>query len=92
MTETPRGKVFDPMLREETLRIVARSDLPIGVSDVVRKLQKIGRKVAWATARSILLDLAREGRLTMMRTSSNVIFWTEKQELAAPMVQEAKAG
>jgi Fe2+ or Zn2+ uptake regulation protein len=91
MTEKPRGKVFDPTFREETFEIVARSDVPIGVSDVVRELEKKNRRAAWATARSILLELGREGKITVMRTSSNLIFWVEKEQVTTAIAKKGQA-
>ena len=73
-----RGKVFDPQLREETFNIVLRSDVPADIAYVTRKLNEKKRRSTWATTRGILFELVREGRVNMMRTTNNMVFWVEK--------------
>lgn len=82
----PHGKVFNPKLRQQTVTVVKESKTPVGVAYVTRKLnEKKAGSSTWATTRAILLDLVREGKLMMTRTSSNFVFWMKDEHQLGPV-------
>jgi predicted ArsR family transcriptional regulator len=69
------GKINDSKFREKTIQVLKQSELP---DDVDHVAQKLG--VGWATARAILLDLALEGRVQVVRTRRGTLFTVPKEE------------
>jgi len=55
------------------LRILEESDIPLGVSDIAKRLN-----IAWSTARAILLTLEAEGKVSSLKTQIKGLFSRKK--------------
>jgi DNA-binding IclR family transcriptional regulator len=75
-------------LKDEALKLLASSQLPLGVMDVAKKLD-----VSWTTARAILLTLEAEGKVSSLKTSKSKVYFLRQRDggRGAPHV-EAKEG
>jgi predicted ArsR family transcriptional regulator len=75
-------------LKDEALKLLASSQLPLGVMDVAKKLD-----VSWTTARAILLTLEAEGKVSSLKTSKSKVYFLRQGDgcRGAPHV-EAKEG
>jgi len=62
-------------LREKALGVLLKSDLPLGVGDVAKKLD-----VSWSTARAILLRLEAEGKVRSLKTSKSRVYFVAPQQ------------
>ncbi len=71
MTETKFG---NPVIQESVIKLLKETGMPVSVDFVARKLG-----VGWGTARAILLDLAVQGRIRMVKTTKSLIFSTRKE-------------
>lgn len=57
-------------LKPEALKIVEKSHIPIGVTDVAKKLD-----VSWTTARQILTELVAEGKIQTLKTAKSRVYF-----------------
>jgi DNA-binding IclR family transcriptional regulator len=61
-------------LKDEALKLLASSQLPLGVMDVAKKLD-----VSWTTARAILLTLEAEGKVSSLKTSKSRVYFIKQE-------------
>lgn len=66
---TWRDKARRSELKEKALEIVGRAGKPVSIDYVAYHL-----KTTWHTARSLLMELAAEGRIEMIETTKSFIF------------------
>ncbi len=64
-----KGKINDIDLRQEVIRRIEEAKQPVSVEYVAEAL-----KLAWTTARAILLDLSLNGELAAIKTTKSYIF------------------
>ena len=60
--------------RRDIYNIVATADRPLNISEVMRQMQTRYPKIAWYTVRSILLELALEGKLEYFKSGRTIFF------------------
>jgi len=70
-------------LKEEALKILRESDIPLGVGDVAKRLD-----VSWTTARAILLTLEAEGKVSSLKTSKSKVYFARKKVQIEPISPE----
>jgi Mn-dependent DtxR family transcriptional regulator len=68
-----KGRSLVETLKSEALRIVEESDIPLGVSDIAKRLN-----IAWSTTRAILLTLEAEGRVSSLKTLNRGFIFRKK--------------
>jgi Mn-dependent DtxR family transcriptional regulator len=62
-------------LKNEALKILEESDMPLGVGDIAKALD-----VSWATARAILLTLEAEGKVGCIKTPKSRVYFAKEKE------------
>jgi DNA-binding IclR family transcriptional regulator len=68
-----KGRSLVETLKSEALRILEESDIPLGVSDIAKRLN-----IAWSTARAILLTLEAEGKVSSLKTPKSRVYFPKK--------------
>ncbi len=56
-------------LREEIIRFIKQQKEPFSVNDVAKEFN-----ISWTTSRAILLELALEGEVKVMKTTKSYVF------------------
>jgi hypothetical protein len=68
-------KVLNPQFQEKVLAVLKASNMPCGIEYVGKKTG-----VPWVTARGALMDLALQGRVSIIRTQHGLLFTLPKEE------------
>ena len=67
----------DKDFEEQIIKLLQETPMPCAIEYVAQHF-----KIAWGTARAILLNLVIDGRVQTQKTTKSLIFWVEKE--AAP--------
>lgn len=70
-------KINNSSIEESTIELLKGSKVPCSISYVAKHLS-----IAWATARTILLNLALQGKIKSQRTTTSLIFWINSKSEA----------
>ncbi len=71
------GKVNDPALREEVVRLVQETGQPVTIDFVAKRL-----RLSWVTGKALLLDLSLSRQLSAVRTTSGWVFTSTRRGAA----------
>ena len=65
----------DKKLESEIVEFVKKTEIPCSIDYIAQHF-----KLAWGTARAILLNLAVLGKINAQKTTKSLIFWVEREE------------
>jgi len=74
-------------LKEKALRLLEKTEMPIGVGDMAKKLD-----VSWSTARAILLRLEAEGKVRSLKTSKSRVYFVAPQQGESKLAENSARG
>jgi predicted transcriptional regulator len=64
-------------MEQQTVELLKTSKIPCSISFVAKHLS-----IAWATARTLLLNLTIQGKIKSQKTTTSIIFWVnDKSEV-----------
>lgn len=71
------GKINDKHLRKRVIKAIQEAGQPVSIEYVAQSI-----KLAWTTARAILLDLSLNQQIVAVKTTRGYVF-TEKKDTGA---------